>query len=146
MGTSYYDLLSLIQSSNSREVKTSKEARNALVNSKIRDTKATDLFSSVCDAYISKLKENKDLKKALFIFSLIILSLFVLAFIACVILICVIPQAKMENIFAILIPAAVSVTTSVISIILVIAKYLFPQKEDENFALLVAELRSTDKK
>ena len=125
------------------EITTVEQARSASENSRIRDTKATGLFIDTVDAYVKKLKTNKRLKIALFIISMVILVGFVAAFIACVFFV-INTQTKAENILAVLIPAGVTIISSVVSIILVIAKYLFPQDEDKQFTELVKVLTSKE--
>lgn len=137
-------LLSMINLSGfGTQVRNRKQARSASENSRIRDTQATDLFTDAVDAYIKKLKTNKVLKIILFFISMAILIGFVVSFICCIFFV-IRTQTKSENILAVLIPAGVTIISSVISIILVIAKYLFPQDEDKQFTHLVEVLTRKD--
>lgn len=123
-----------------QKVTTSEEARSAAENQRLVDTKAANLFSNIVDAYVGKVKTNKILKIVLFSVSLLALLAFVVAFIICLFVV-VYSESKMGEMLAILIPAGVTVVTSVVSIIVIIAKYLFPQDEDKNFTELVKVLR-----
>ena len=127
-----------------KKVTNSQEARSAAENDNIVKTKAADLFSNIVDAYTRKIQTNKVLKIILFGASIAVLIAFVVAFIICLFVV-IDSEVEIAELLAILIPAGVSVVTSVISIIVIIAKYLFPQKEDENFTELVKVLYKASK-
>lgn len=122
-----------------QKVTTPQEARSAAKNKDLMETKAVDLFSNIVDAYADKIKTNTILKRWLFRFSLLVLAVFAVAFIWCLSVV-IQSDRSMADSLAILIPAGVTVVTSIVSIIIIIAKYLFPQDEDKNFADLVQVL------
>lgn len=122
-----------------QKVTTSQEARSAAQNKELVDTKAADLFSDIVDAYVGKVKTNKWLKIILFAISQLILLAFVVAFIFCLFMV-LNSKTDMGEVLSILIPAGATVVTSIVSIIIIIAKYLFPQDEDKNFTDLVKVL------
>ena len=122
-----------------KKVKSAEEARSASENKKIRDTNATNLFSQLTGEYRKKIVTNKILKIILFCASMLILVAFVVSFIICLFVVINLNK-DVSTILSILVPAGLSITTSIISIIMVIAKYLFPQDEDKYFAELLKVL------
>ncbi len=121
------------------KVTNAEEARSASENKRLIESKAADLFVDVVDAYVGKITTNKVLKVVLFTVSLFALVSFVVAFIICLFLV-INSNATMSETLAILIPAGATVVTSIVSIIIIIAKYLFPRDEDKNFTDLVKVL------
>ncbi len=138
------DLRKIRRQGQLNRISTQIEARTAAQNRDLRDTKATNLFSDIVDAYVSKVKTNNGLKITLFIVSLVILIAFATAFIICLFSV-INNKADLGEILSILIPAGAAVVTSIISIIIIIAKYLFPQDEDKNFTDLVKVLHKKNK-
>lgn len=122
-----------------RKVTNPQEARSAAQNKELVDTKAADLFSNIVDSYVKKIKTNKILKIVLFSFSLVVLLAFAVAFIVCLFIV-VRSKTEIGESLAILIPVGTTAVTSVVSIIVIIAKYLFPQDEDNNFTNLIKVL------
>ena len=133
------DLQKILQQGQLSKITNPNEARTAAQNRDLLNTKATNLFSDIVDSYVSKIKTNTILKILLFSISLAVLLAFVVSFIVCLFLV-IRSDAKVENVLAILIPAGATVVTSIVSIIIIIAKYLFPQDEDKNFTDLVKVL------
>ncbi len=133
------ELQKIRQQGQLNKITTPQEARTAAQNQDLLDTKATDLFSDIVDSYVGKIKTNTVLKIVLFSISLAVLVAFVVAFIVCLFVV-IGSNADVGEVLAILIPAGVTVVTSIVSIIIIIAKYLFPQDEDKNFTDLVKVL------
>ena len=133
-----------VQKGNVKKVKTASEVRTASQNANLRDTNTTNLLIDIIRGYKSKMKINKIMKIILFSVSLLILVALILAFLYCLKI--ATKKDDIATILAILIPAGVTIITSVISIIMIIAKYLFPQDEDKNFANLIKVLTSQESK
>lgn len=137
-----FSLYKEVKKGNVKKIKTANEARTASQNANLRDTNTTDLLIDIIRAYKSKILINKIMKIILFSISLLVLAVLILAFLHCLNI--AIGKDDIATILAILIPAGVTIITSVISIIMIIAKYLFPQDEDKNFANLIKVLTSQD--
>lgn len=138
------DLKKIKEQGQLNKITTPTEARTAAQNRDLLDTKATDLFSNIVDAYVGKVKTNKCLKILLFAISQLILLAFAVSFIVCLFMVFN-NTRNMSEVLAILIPAGVTVVASIVSIIVIIAKYLFPQDEDKNFTYLVKVLYKNNK-
>jgi len=117
-----------------------RELKSSLEHLRKRNIQYTDLLKTFVDQYIEKSDNNKKLKKKFFNFVHIASWIILGTFLALVIYAVKCPTYTIP----VLITAIAGMITSIISIPLVIARYLFNPEEDRLIANVVAKMHRQD--
>ena len=111
---------------------------------RVRDKKITDLLSKYVDTYSYKSESNKWYKGILFGICVLILMLFSVVFVVLIFKIDITKaQVSTEGVIQ-FISVCVTFLTLIVSILKIITKYVFPEKEEEYITRIVEIIQNND--
>ena len=133
-----------------REVDNDKEMSDAYKDNyttkeqRKRDKKVTELLEQYVEGYKYKNKSNKWYKGILFGFSCLILFVFSVVFIFLILNIDFAPESVSSAIVVEVITVCITFLSLIVGILTIIAKYVFPENEEEYITRIVEIIQNND--